>query len=168
MNRLVSAAILALAMLLLTAADGGAQGKAITGTAFVLDANTLQVKGQKIRLFGIDAPDRKQTCLSEKRKSYPCGLRAAFALDNLAKGKLVSCQPRGVDSQMRILATCSHNGLDIGGAMVEAGWAIADTRYSQMYVATERAAEEYRRGLWQGEFEEPQMWRRAPRPMEAQ
>jgi endonuclease YncB( thermonuclease family) len=168
MNRFVSAAMLAAAALLLTAADGVAQGRTIAGKAFVFDANTLEVKGEKIRLFGIDAPDRKQTCLSEKRKSYPCGLRAAFALDNLAKGKTVSCQPRGIDSQNRILALCSHNGLDIGGAMVESGWAIADRRYSEMYVKTESAAEEYRRGLWQGEFEEPQSWRRQPRPLATQ
>lgn len=144
------------------------QAHPISGKAFVFDANTIEVKGQKIRLFGIDAPDRKQTCFNKKGGAYACGLRAAFALDNLAKGKNVTCQPRGVDAQKRVLAICSHNGLDIGSAMVEAGWAMADLRYSDQYGATQDAARAAQIGLWQGAFEEPQMWRRQPRPLQTQ
>lgn len=158
----------ALALTVLTSAAASAQNKPISGKAFVFDANTLEVRGKQIRLFGIDAPDRPQTCTSKAGKSYPCGLRAAFALDNLAKNKMVTCQPRGADSRMRVLAVCSHNGLDIGGAMVEAGWAMADTRYSNQYLKTQQAAETSGIGLWQGEFEEPQSWRRKPRPLETQ
>jgi endonuclease YncB( thermonuclease family) len=151
---------LAGALLLLAGAPPPAHaGGAITGKAFVIDGGTLEVSGKRIHLFGIDAPDRAQTCLTKRGGSYPCGLRAAFALDNLAKGKPVSCDPRGVDSALRIIATCSYNGLDIGGAMIEAGWAIADVRYSDAYLQTEKAAAAAGEGLWQGQFEEPAVWR---------
>ena len=131
----------------------------IVGKAFVVDANNVEVKGQRIRLFGVDAPDRRQTCATHAGGAYPCGLRAAFALDNLAKGKLISCVPRGVDSELRILAMCSYAGLDIGGAMVESGWSIADIRYSDQYVETEDAARAAKLGLWGGAFDDPTEWR---------
>jgi endonuclease YncB( thermonuclease family) len=131
----------------------------IVGKAFVVDANIVEVKGQRIRLFGVDAPDRAQTCANKKGGGYPCGLRAAFALDNLAKGKVISCVPRGVDSELRILAVCSYAGLDIGGAMVESGWSIADVRYSEQYVETEDAAHAAKLGLWAGAFDDPTEWR---------
>ena len=153
------AAALAVGVLFAFAPPTASAKDVITGKAFVVDAGTLEVAGRRIHLFGIDAPDRAQTCTTKKGAAYPCGLRAAFALDNLAKGKLVSCAPRGVDGAMRIMAMCSYNGLDIGGAMIESGWAIADVRYSDTYLKTEEAAANAGLGLWQGNFEEPSIWR---------
>ena len=154
------AGLLALALTLVAAAPAHPRDLGtIVGKAFVVDANIVEVKGQRIRLFGVDAPDRSQTCSNKKGGAYPCGLRAAFALDNLAKGKVISCVPRGVDSELRILAVCSYAGLDIGGAMVESGWSIADERYSGDYVGTEGAAQAAKLGLWAGAFDDPTAWR---------
>jgi endonuclease YncB( thermonuclease family) len=156
----VRAGFVAIAAALLAAAPAsGKELGTIVGKAFVVDANIVEVKGQRIRLFAVDAPDRRQTCATGKGGAYPCGLRAAFALDNLAKGKVISCVPRGVDSDLRILAVCSYAGLDIGGAMVESGWSIADVRYSDQYVETEDAAHAAKLGLWAGAFDDPTEWR---------
>ena len=55
--------------------------KIILGNAKVIDGDTIKINDNKIRLFGIDAPEKKQMCeknfltisfLSFKKK-YPCG-----------------------------------------------------------------------------------------------
>ena len=44
----------------------------ISVEARVIDGMTLEVQGQRLRLFGIDAPDLKQTC-RWPNKVIPCG-----------------------------------------------------------------------------------------------
>ena len=40
------------------------------------------------------------------------------------------------------------------------GWAVAFVRYSLDYVAQEQEAKTARRGLWEGTFTAPEIWRR--------
>ena len=61
---------LALAAALLLATPALAQD--ITGPARVIDGDTLDVAGQRIRLYGIDAPEKNQTCQIED-VSWACG-----------------------------------------------------------------------------------------------
>ena len=152
-----AAALIGAALLAAPAAQ--AQDDTIVGKAFVVDANVLTIKGKKVRLFGIDAPDRKQSCTSEKGGSYPCGVRAANALDMMVRGKEVRCEPRGIGADHLVLATCSLAGLDLASGMVEAGWATANTLFAPQYAATQDAAKTAKAGLWQGEFQPPAEWR---------
>ena len=34
----------------------------ISGTALIVDGDTIAISGMKVRLSGIDTPERKQTC----------------------------------------------------------------------------------------------------------
>ena len=37
----------------------------ITGRATVIDGDTIEIRGQRIRLWGIDAPEGKQRCVKD-------------------------------------------------------------------------------------------------------
>jgi endonuclease YncB( thermonuclease family) len=72
----------------------------------------------------------------------------------------VSCQQRDIDRYKRIVAVCAVAGVDIGGWMVEQGWALY-RRYSKDYIDEESVAAAERRGIWRGSFMPPWEWRRA-------
>ena len=61
-----------------TVRDAFAQGTAgatVSGPARVVDGDTLEVRGTRVRLHGIDAPESKQRCRSAER-TWPCGHEA--------------------------------------------------------------------------------------------
>jgi endonuclease YncB( thermonuclease family) len=60
----------------------------VTGPAGVIDGDTIEMAGRRIRLFGIDAPERDQSCRREEI-AYLCGLAAADALREWLDGAAV-------------------------------------------------------------------------------
>lgn len=132
------------------------------GLALVIDGDTLELNGQPIRLHGIDAPERTQTCLAAGLP-WACGRGAAQFLAATVADRLVRCQGTKRDRYGRLLAVCFVDGEDINARMVRHGWAVAYTRYAKDYVAAEGEARDARRGLWQGEFVLPDEWRRGLR-----
>jgi endonuclease YncB( thermonuclease family) len=149
-----------IALLLLAASTAGAAD--LVGRARIIDGDTLEVAGTRIRLFGIDAPELHQEC---RRTSgtvallYPCGRDAKAALGRIIRGASVSCQGKDRDRYGRTVATCTVAGRDIGREMVREDWAVAFIRYSRAYVDDESAARAAGAGLWSGEFETPAEWR---------
>lgn len=141
---------------------GGPPANAQSGIPRVIDGDTIDVAGSRIRLWGIDAPESKQQC--ERGGSlYSCGLDAATHLRAIIGSARLSCEPRTLDKYGRTVALCRAGDVDIGAAMVRDGWAMAFVRYSQDYVPEERAARDARRGLWSGAFSPPWQWRTAQR-----
>ncbi len=138
----------------------------VSGPAAVIDGDTLEVAGERIRLFGIDAPESSQTC-SAFGTSYPCGTMATAWLVRNTLGFDVDCKSRARDRWDRLVAICSVNGSDLGLRMVEAGWALAFRRYSERYIPAEEAASRQGAGLWQGPFVTPWQWRRGDRDLKA-
>ncbi len=124
------------------------------GQASVIDGDTLELHGQRIRLAAVDAPEARQTC-RRAGTMWPCGRRAAFALADLIGSRTVTCRWRTKDRYRRPLARCSVGDTDLGGWMVENGWALAYRRYGVDYVSQEETAREARRGLWAGSFVPP-------------
>ncbi len=136
----------------------------LDNNATVVDGDTLIVQGERVRLWGMDAPELGQTCTSQFGKPYRCGFRAAEVLTNLIAGKKVDCWVESEDRYQRHVATCTVGGQDIGEAMVRAGWAIDSPYFSKgNYAKAEAEARAARRGMWQGTFEKPWEWRRARR-----
>jgi endonuclease YncB( thermonuclease family) len=126
----------------------------LVGRASVIDGDTIEMRGRRIRLNAIDAPEASQTCRA-KTGSWPCGRRAASALTDLIASRTVSCRPSGTDRYGRLVAGCAVGGVDIGSWMVEQGWALAFRRYGTDYVAAEERARAAGVGVWAGSFVPP-------------
>jgi endonuclease YncB( thermonuclease family) len=47
----------------------------LAGQASVIDGDTLEIHGTRIRLWGIDAPESSQLCRGEDSLQYRCGAR---------------------------------------------------------------------------------------------
>ncbi len=134
----------------------------MAGTASVVDGDTLEIHGQRIRLHGIDAPESRQLCRLDD-KPWPCGKDAANALADKIARRPVTCEDLGRDRYERIIGRCTVAGEDIGRWMVSQGLALAYRRYSLDYVDEEADAQAARRGIWASEFVKPWEWRRGKR-----
>lgn len=132
----------------------------ILGTAGITDGDTLRVNGTKVRLFGIDAPERHQSCQSSDGLAYACGVEATKALADFLGGREVDCRVVDIDRYGRSVAVCQVGGTDIGGWLVSNGWAVAYRRYSVDYVDEEQVARQAKAGLWSGMFDNPWEWRK--------
>lgn len=150
---------------LLFAAPAGA-AEPIIGRASVIDGDTIEMVGQRIRLHGIDALEAAQQCQDSSGRSYACGRIAARKLDELlAASRPTRCMEKDRDRYGRIVATCFRaDGRDAGGLMVRGGHALDWPRYSQgAYAIPQEEARAARAGIWQGEFTPPWEWRQGQR-----
>ena len=127
----------------------------LSGPARVSDGDSISIEGRRIRLAGIDAPEIDQSCIRAS-VSYACGRKARAALVAMIGGSTVVCESGRLDRYGRLLARCTANGIDLNQGMVEAGWAVSYGGYA----AVERDARRAGRGIWAGDFEFPQEWRR--------
>jgi endonuclease YncB( thermonuclease family) len=134
----------------------------ISGFARVIDGDTIVIKGQRIRLHGIDAPERNQKC-ERAGQLYRCGQFATLALANKTKERSVKCEQRAVDRYNRIVAVCTSDNEDLNAWMVIHGHAVAYRRYSLDYVAAEEISRSRKHGIWAGRFIFPWLWRRGKR-----
>ena len=150
--------ILAIALL----ASVPAWAQTITGPARVIDGDTIEVAGQRIRLHGIDAPEKTQTCRMGET-AWACGVAAWGELVQLVAGSDVSCEARDVSRYGRVVAVCAAEGEDINAAMVAQGLALAYRQFSDDYVTEESDAQDAHLGMWRGEFVAPWDWRRGDR-----
>jgi endonuclease YncB( thermonuclease family) len=128
----------------------------LEGRVQVTDGDTLRMGENRLRLKGIDAPEMRQTCFRNGR-SYSCGETARDRLVGMVQRQQVQCRPAGRDRYKRLLTYCTANGRDLNAAMVAEGWAVS---YGREYQAEEAQARRRSAGLWAGEFERPQDWRR--------
>lgn len=93
----------------------------LRGRAWVIDGDTIDIAGTRIRLAGIDAPEM----------DHPYGKSAKWALVNLCKGQEVRAVFDGDLSHDRTVATCYlPDGRDLSAEMVKAGMAIDWPKFS--------------------------------------
>jgi endonuclease YncB( thermonuclease family) len=135
----------------------------IVGRASVVDGDTIEIHGQRIRLHGIDAPEKGQPCFDARGEHYRCGQIAAIALDAFIGASPVQCREREVDRYGRTVADCSVRGEDIELWLVKNGHAMAYRRYSGAYIGAEQEARNAKRGIWAGEAQPPWEWRHSRR-----
>jgi len=129
-----------------------------------VDGDTLRAGDLRIRLIGIDAPEKAQTCRDAQSRAWACGIAAREQLEALVAHGAVRCAAQGHDRYGRTLAVCSAGDVaDIGGALVRAGYAVSYMDRDERYVADETAARAQGLGLWVGAFERPSDYRRRHR-----
>jgi endonuclease YncB( thermonuclease family) len=116
----------------------------------VTTGDTINLNGTTYRLWGIDAPERKQWC-----GEFPAGLISIAMLEMLIKGKTVICEPKTTDGYGRTVALCRADGEDLGRTMVQLGMAWAPVRYSRDYVDQEARARAEDLGIHSQKCEPP-------------
>jgi len=122
-----------------------AQNNEITGIASVIDGDTLEIHGRRIRLDGIDAPERGARCGRANIHQ-----ESANALADRIAGRTIQCAITGApDRYGRVIARCGAGGEDLNTWLVRQGWARDWPRYSDgAYAAAEAEARQAQRGVW--------------------
>jgi endonuclease YncB( thermonuclease family) len=132
----------------------------LAGQASVIDGDTLEIHGTRIRLWGIDAPESSQLCRGEDSLQYRCGAKAANDLDAFIARRPVSCIPVSLDQYRRTVATCLVGDVDLAEWLVRNGLAIDWPQYSKgKFDAIQREADHAGRGIWTGSYVEPWQYR---------
>lgn len=124
---------------------GAAAGDRLEGPARVIDAATIEVAGETLRLYGIVAPVPGERC-PYRGTEIDCGHVAATALMDLTAATPVSCTVN--DGAAR----CEAGGYDLSEGMIYTGWALPLRHAPARLRAVLREAAEKGHGLWRGEF----------------
>ncbi|EAR22959.1 thermonuclease family protein [Nitrococcus mobilis] len=131
----------------------------LAGIPLVVDGDTLEIQGERIRLYGIDAPERAQPCYDSDGFPWRCGQKAAAALAARIGGQTVRCEGNERDRAGHRIAVCHLQGQDLNAWMVRWGWAPAYRCCSRAYLAEEWQAKAAGVGIWSGSFVMPWRWR---------
>lgn len=136
--------------------------KELTGIARVVDGDSIFVDKNEIRLFGLDAPEYRQTCFNAKNQEYDCGKLSTKFLKKLINGKKVSCFYAEKDVYNRFLAKCFLGKISINHEIVKNGMAVIyDFNVaSDEIIKIENQAKIQKLGIWQGTFELPKQYRK--------
>ena len=131
----------------------------VNGTVRVIDGDTFDVGGVRVRIHGIDAPEVGQPCTSDVLGVYDCG---AFVRDEVARryqGRAATCDVIELDRYGRSVAKCFVDGQDIGEDIVRDGLAEAYREYSMDYDLAEKSAQITETGLWSDVMQSPAAYR---------
>lgn len=148
--------------------DGGTaplvSGEHISGPLRVIDGDTVAIGSEKIRLFGIDAPEKAQTCADASGAEFACGSWVTQTVHRTYTAQTANCTLTDIDRYGRKVGTCAVDGKDMGYRLVSDGLAFAYTKYSDRYVEAEKAARVTGRGLHGYTVANPAAFRAAQQP----
>ena len=117
----------------------------------IIDEDTIRRGTERVRLWGYDAPERRQSCMINGI-DRPIGEEATEGLKAILAGGELRCQTRDVDRYGRTVAECWAGDQRIGDAMVRGGWAWALPRYSgNAFLSAQEEAERTARDVWAGQ-----------------
>ena len=132
----------------------------LTGQASIIDGDTFEIHGTRIRLWGIDAPESNQLCRGDDSIQYRCGAKAANDLDSFLNKRPIDCVSVSLDQYRRTVAVCSIDGVDLAEWLVRNGLALDWPTYSKgKYDKAQRDADHAGRGMWAGSYVDPWLYR---------
>ncbi|MDE1158708.1 MAG: thermonuclease family protein [Neorhizobium sp.] len=155
---IVLALIGLLALVVAKVDDGHSSASAETvlkGPFYAVDGDTLWVRGERLRLEGIDAPERAQTCADAGGAAWDCGRVARSLMARMTGADGVTCAGKSRDRYHRLLVVCHDGAEDLNARIVRQGLAVSYGGYRR----EERQARHAKFGIWQGQFEKPKQWR---------
>jgi len=86
----------------------------VTGKPRVIDGDTVEIAGERIRLNGIDTPEANQSCLDDTGKRWRCGREATHALSTIVGDQAITCKGDERDKYKRLIAVCFAGGKYVG------------------------------------------------------
>lgn len=127
------------------ASAGPTRGKVVG----VMDGDTVEIirtvngraKVTRIRLYGIDAPERRQ----------PFSTQSKLLMSKLVFGKIVDVYPKATDRYGRVVASVYVNGKSVGISMVDSGmawWYEQFAPHDGQLRSAQVAAKKRRQGIW--------------------
>lgn len=132
----------------------------LIGQTSVIDGDTLEIRGTRVRIFGIDAPESDQLCRNEESELYRCGQKASNELFDFIAHRPVECIEVDRDRYKRAVSVCTVGGTDVADWLVRNGLALDWPQYSKGgYADAQAEAKRERRGMWSGSFKEPWNYR---------
>ena len=165
----------AVALLLVGLGGGLANAASFDGKVVAVhDGDTFTlVGGQKIRVFGIDAPELRQQCRADAIHTpgpspcVPCGEASRLALEELILNKEVHCEDRG-RSYDRLVGECTIGKVQVGPWMLSHGWAVAYESFLKKtdkpaYMGAQSGAKRANEGIWAMTWVPPAQWRKRAR-----
>lgn len=127
--------------------------KPLVGRASVIDGDTIEIAGERVRLHGVDAPESWQKCEDSDGSAYRCGKEAAVALDRyLAASRPTRCDVFERDRYKRSVSVCFRaDGREVNRWLVESGNAVDWEKYSNgAYADAQEKARVRGVGVWRG------------------
>ena len=107
----------------------------------VIDGDTFIASGTKIRLWGVNAPE----------KNEPESFTSTKYLEVLLEEGTLTCDFLYKDRYQRSVMQCFSDGKDIAWDMVKMGMARDYPKYSEGYYSkAEQEAKDMRAGIWSG------------------
>ncbi|WP_085035198.1 thermonuclease family protein [Ensifer aridi] len=140
------------------AAGAAVAADPVIGRATVVDGDTIEIRGERIRLNGVDAPENWQTCGDGDGSIYRCGKLAALALDRfLAASRPTRCEITERGRYQRFVAVCFRaDDREVSRWLAESGNAVDWERYSNgAYAGAQALARSRGAGVWRGKFQLP-------------
>jgi endonuclease YncB( thermonuclease family) len=125
----------------------------------IIDGDTIVLNGEKIRFFGIDAPEVDQEC-KKKGEIIKCGLLSKQVLEDKIGNNKLLCIKKDTDRYKRTIAECFINKVSLSKFLVANGYAFAYKKYSKQYIYHEKRAKILKLGLWSMTFEYPWKFRK--------
>lgn len=136
----------------------------VEGAAFVIDGDTMLVADVRVNLYGVQAPDLRQSCTRDVT-IYDCGERAMVHLVRLTMGQTIRCRRQQAAGDSRPYGECVAGAGEetLSARMVRDGWALPDPQTGDAHREAMQRARADHVGLWVGRFRQPWVWRRGER-----
>ncbi|MFB9150339.1 thermonuclease family protein [Roseovarius ramblicola] len=150
-------------LIVLTMVPAISMAQGIGGTVRVVDGDTFDVGGTRVRLHGVDAPEDGQPCTDADGVTWDCGAWVTQQVRRRIGARMARCDAVDIDRYGRTVATCTVAGQDVGRMLVSEGLALAYRKYSMAYDLDEKRAVIAGRGLHAHRFDRPAEFRRASR-----